>query len=222
MRYQAGRFGSGFKPRPKSDAGIREIPLAPLVVEAIRSQLPPGADPDVLVFTGPGGGNHVAAGTRTVLSRHGVRRMYQTAVKRADLDHLQLRGPHDFRHTFSTWLEDAGIPARVIDELMGHQRSRHGDLDGGSRIGARYRHTTDEMAVRVVDAIEAPRRGDWWGGAGAPPQPHPHKPLWGGPPPPGGGGGWRGGSPPNPQPARRPGNDAAGSGGYGACGVRRF
>jgi integrase len=30
VRYQAGRFGSGFKPRPKSDAGIREIPLAPL------------------------------------------------------------------------------------------------------------------------------------------------------------------------------------------------
>jgi integrase len=155
VRYQAGRYGSGFKPRPKSDAGIREIPLAPLVVEAIRNQLPPGADPDALVFAGPGGGNHVAAGTRTVLSRHGVRRMYQTAVKRAALDHLQLRGPHDFRHTYSTWLEDAGIPARVIDELMGHQRSRHGDLDGGSRIGARYRHTTDEMAARVVDAIEA-------------------------------------------------------------------
>jgi hypothetical protein len=37
---------------------------------------------------------------------------------------------------------------------MGHQRSRHGDLDGGSRIGARYRHTTDEMAARMVDAIE--------------------------------------------------------------------
>jgi integrase len=148
------RSGASFKPRPKSDAGIREIPLAPLVVEAIRSQLPPGADPDVLVFAGPGGSNHVTAGTRTVLSRHGVRRMYQTAIKRADLDHLQLRGPHDFRHTFSTWLEDAGIPARVIDELMGHQRSRHGDLDGGSQIGARYRHTTDAMAVRVVEAIQ--------------------------------------------------------------------
>jgi integrase len=141
------------KPRPKSDAGIHEIPLAPLVVEAIRGQLPPDADPDALVFTGPGGGNHVAAGARTVLSRHGVRRMYQTAVKRADLGHLDLRGPHDFRHTFSTWLEDAGIPARVIDELMGHQRSRHGDLDGGSRIGFRYQHTTDAMAIRVVEAI---------------------------------------------------------------------
>src|SRR5215216_1891165 len=33
VRYQAGgQFGSGFKGRPKSDAGIRELPLAPLVV----------------------------------------------------------------------------------------------------------------------------------------------------------------------------------------------
>ncbi|HWD43516.1 MAG TPA: site-specific integrase, partial [Actinomycetota bacterium] len=55
-RYQAGRFGSGFKPRPKSDAGIRELPLASLVVEAIGRQLPPEPDPDALVFTGPGGG----------------------------------------------------------------------------------------------------------------------------------------------------------------------
>jgi hypothetical protein len=42
----------------------------------------------------------------------------------------------------------------VIDELMGHQRSRHGEPDGGSRIGARYRHTTDAMAVRVVEALQ--------------------------------------------------------------------
>jgi integrase len=155
-RYQAGQFGSGFKPRPKSDAGIREIPLAPLVVEAIRRQLPPQPDPDGLVFTGPGGGNGVPSGTRTTLSRHGFRRLYQTATHRArtDLAHLQLRGPHDLRHSFSTWLEDEGIPARVIDELMGHQRSRRGELEGGSRIGARYRHTTPEMAARVVHALD--------------------------------------------------------------------
>ena len=52
-RYQAGRFGSGFKPRPKSDASIRPVPLAPLVVEAVRRQLPSGSDPEALVFTGP-------------------------------------------------------------------------------------------------------------------------------------------------------------------------
>jgi integrase len=155
-RYQAGRFGSGFKPRPKSDAGIREIPLPSLVVEAIRRQLPLNADSNDLVFTGPDGGNGVPLGTRTILSRHGFRRLYQNAAHRAqgDLAHLQLRGPHDLRHSFSTWLEDEGIPARVIDELMGHQRSRRGELDGGSRIGARYRHTTPEMAARIVQAVD--------------------------------------------------------------------
>jgi integrase len=126
------------------------------VVEAIRRQLPPDPHPDVLVFTGPGGGNAVPAGTRTILSRQNLGRLYQSATRRAraDLAHLQLRGPHDLRHTFSTWLEEEGIPARVVDELMGHQRSRHGELEGGSRIGARYRHTTDAMALRVVEAIQ--------------------------------------------------------------------
>jgi hypothetical protein len=40
------------------------------------------------------------------------------------LDRLDLRGPHDLRHNFATWLEDDGIPARVIDEVMGHAPSR--------------------------------------------------------------------------------------------------
>jgi hypothetical protein len=42
----------------------------------------------------------------------------------------------------------------VIDELMGHERSRRGELEGGSRIGTRYRHTTPEMATRVAAAIQ--------------------------------------------------------------------
>jgi len=67
---------------------------------------------------------------------------------------LNLHGAHDLRHTFSTWLEDAGIPARVIDELKGHQPSRRSDLGSGSRTGARYRHITPEMAARVIGAVE--------------------------------------------------------------------
>ena len=59
-RYQAGsRYGSGFK-GPKSAAGVRQIPLAAQVAAAIARRLPPGADPNDLVFTGPGGAGGVA------------------------------------------------------------------------------------------------------------------------------------------------------------------
>ena len=67
---------------------------------------------------------------------------------------VDLHGAHDFRHTYSTWLEDAGIPARVIDELMGHQASGRFGRHQASAIGAHYRHTTPEMATRVVAAVE--------------------------------------------------------------------
>ena len=237
VRYQAGRqFGSGFKPRPKSDASIREIPLAPQVVDAIRRRLPPGSDPAALLFTGPGGGPGqrggpgVKKGTRTMLSRHNFRRTYHGALAKltnpttaglrptaarvlkalrdygpltaeqlaaqlttqgrtarvatidqalaelaaagattADpqtqrwmlqptahhplLDAVDLHGAHDFRHTFSTSLEDAGIPARVIDELMGHRASGRSGRHQASAIGAHYRHTTPEMAARVTAAV---------------------------------------------------------------------
>ena len=69
------------------------------------------------------------------------------------LEAVDLHGAHDFRHTYATWLEDAGIPARVIDELMGHEATgRSGQR--GSAMGAHYRHTTPEMAARAVEAIQ--------------------------------------------------------------------
>jgi integrase len=224
IRYQAGKFGSGFKSHPKSPAGIRPVPLAPQVVAAIRRQLPAGSDPGDLVFTVPGT-------DRLPLSRHLVKHVYQKAAVRladparelpstvrrvlntlradgaltldqlagrfsspggklrpatiqaaldalkadglaapiihgngrlrwsaAPLDQarrfadLDLHGPHDLRHTFATWLEDAAIPSRVIDEVMGHAGGRHPEQ--GSRMGRVYRETTPEMVRRVVAAIE--------------------------------------------------------------------
>jgi hypothetical protein len=54
---------------------------------------------------------------------------------------------------FATWLEDAGIPARVIDALMGHQGGRRGERD--SPMAMAYRHTTPQMQACVVAVIEA-------------------------------------------------------------------
>jgi integrase len=67
---------------------------------------------------------------------------------------VDLHGAHDFRHTFATWLEDAGLPARVIDEVMGHEASGRTRQQRGSAMGAHYRHTTPEMAARVATAVQ--------------------------------------------------------------------
>ena len=126
------------------------------VHQAIMRQLAGGARSEDLVFPGPGGSNGIPRGTRTPLSTHNLRRVYQAAVAAAgeDLAHLDLHGPHDLRHTFATWLEDAGIPSRVIDELMGHTGGRRNGGTGGSPMGRVYRETTPAMLARVTAALD--------------------------------------------------------------------
>jgi integrase len=152
VRCDAGKFGVGYKNRPKSDASIRLVPLARPVAEAVARRLV-GCDSDGLVFCGPGGGNNLARGVRSKLSIDNYRRVYHRIAVRAGLTGLDLHGPHDLRHTFATWLEDGGIPARVIDELMGHHAGRRPEHDG-SAIGAHYRHMSPEMRARVLTVID--------------------------------------------------------------------
>jgi integrase len=80
--------------------------------------------------------------------------MVRPAAQHPLLEAVDLHGAHDFRHTFSTWLEDAGIPARVIDEVMSHEATGRSGQQRGSAMGTHYRHTTPEMAARTVDAIQ--------------------------------------------------------------------
>ena len=153
VRYEAGRFGRGFKSRPKSDASIRVVPMAEQVRAAILRQLPAQPRLDDLVFTGPGGSNGIRHGARTPLATHNLRRVYKAAVAGANLTDLDLRGPHDLRHTFATWLEEAAIPSRVIDELMGHTGGRR-DRGAGSPMGRVYRETTPAMQAQVTAALD--------------------------------------------------------------------
>ena len=126
------------------------------VRQAITRQLTGGTQPEDLVLPGPGGSNGIPRGARAPLSTNNLRRVYKAAVEAAgaDLAHLDLRGPHDLRHTFATWLEDAAIPSRVIDELMGHASGRRDHGVGGSPMGRVYRETTPAMVARVTAALD--------------------------------------------------------------------
>jgi Phage integrase family len=148
-------FGRGFKAEPKSLASVRVVPMCDRVREAIGRQLAGGARPEDLVLPGPGGSNGVVRGARAPLSTNNLRRVYKAVVEAAgaELAHLDLRGPHDLRHTFATWLEDAGVPSRVIDELMDHARGRDRGA-GGSPMGRVYRETTPAMLARVTAALD--------------------------------------------------------------------
>jgi integrase len=82
--------------------------------------------------------------------------VYKAAVEAAgaELAHLDLRGPHDLRHTFATWLEEAAIPSRVIDELMGHASGRRDRSAGGSPMDRVYRETIPAILARVTAALD--------------------------------------------------------------------
>ena len=101
-------------------------------------------------------GSGQAQGTRVEAVYRQLLAGYHRAVARAALPTLDLHGPHDLRHTFATWLEDGGIPARVIDALMGHPAgsARARGLQDGSAIGQRYRHLAPQMQVRVLAVLD--------------------------------------------------------------------
>jgi integrase len=67
VRYDAGRFESGYKNRPTSDASIRAVPMAEPVAAAMARRLD-GCGRDELVFCGPGGSNGIPRSTRSRLS----------------------------------------------------------------------------------------------------------------------------------------------------------
>jgi len=161
-RYQAGRFGSGFKPRPKSDAGIRPVPLAPLLVEAIRRQLPPGSDPDDLLFTGPGGGPgqrggpSVPRGSRTVLSRHNLHRTYQGALAKLADPAVPLR-PTARRVLYA--LRDGG--PQPVDELAARLTADSHRLIRTATVAVALREL-EAAALAAVDVDDQDKLVDRW------------------------------------------------------------
>ena len=57
--------------------------------------------------------------------------------------------PHDLRHSFGSWLAEAGVPPHEIQTHMGHSTLRATE---------RYLHSGDGRFARALTALNVPRQ----------------------------------------------------------------
>lgn len=128
----------GDEKKPKTDAGVRPVPLTDELVIQLSKVIP--APDDGLVFTTPRKGKR--GGTR-VRYEHWRSRVWVSALKRAKLPDPQPT-IHDLRHTFGSWLADDNVPPHEIAALMGH---------GSLRSVERYIHASEVRFERARSAL---------------------------------------------------------------------
>jgi integrase len=133
---------TGEKP-PKSKAGVREVPTVERLREILarRCEGRPGS---AFVF-----GSDEAPFTPNTIRRSAVRLWAAAAVgaflqgRDAGLDPI---GLHEARHSFSTWLDHAGISEARADRYMGH---------ANPSVSARYRHQLEGQLTEDAGRLEA-------------------------------------------------------------------
>jgi integrase len=148
--------------QPKSAAGFRTVPLTPAALGALerrlaaypadptRSAVEDGMCEEELVWRGPRGG---------VLARNNFHRVWTSALKKTQFAR-QVKDPvtgrhewwprvHDLRHRFATELHAAGVPEKVAQTVLGHER--------GGRVTWLYTHAGSDPAEQVRAALAAAR-----------------------------------------------------------------
>lgn len=109
----------------KSEAGVRTIPVPPLVIAALKQHRLKQAPGVELVFANPDGEprshtNIVNKGLKPAMIRAGV------TVGTGDKVEAKYTGLHSLRHFYASWLinrkEDGGLglPVKMVQERMGH------------------------------------------------------------------------------------------------------
>lgn len=130
---------------PKTERARRSVPIPPETVAALRShkarqaterlELGPDYSPTDLVFCEKDG---------TPLTPATFSRRFQKLAKAAGLRVIRF---HDLRHTWATLALQAGIPPKVVSEILGHS-SIAITLD-------RYTHAVPSMQEDAVDRVAA-------------------------------------------------------------------
>jgi integrase len=124
----------GTEKKPKTDAGVRLVPLTDDLTLQLSRLIP---EPnEELVFTSPLG--------QRIRYDNWLRRVWQPALLKARLLDPQPT-PHDLRHTYGSWLGEANVPPKQIATLMGH---------AGLRSVERYIHATEARFDQARAALE--------------------------------------------------------------------
>ncbi len=119
--------------RSRAKETFREVDLTPLVESVMK---------DYFTKHHPGGLYSFSTTANQQITDGQAVKAFRTGVKGSKWN--VLRGYHAFRHSFASNLAAAGIDARVISELMGHQTA---DME------KRYRHLFPEQRRAAVVSV---------------------------------------------------------------------
>ncbi|MHB8927112.1 MAG: site-specific integrase [Bacillota bacterium] len=127
---------------PKTKKSTRVVPLSEDIVEALR-QHRLGQTEERLVATKYSGRDLVFAGSSgEVLDPRAVSRLFERRLKKAGLPPIRF---HDIRHTFATIALEAGVPLKVVSEMLGHEKiSTTGDV---------YQHVLRHVEEKYADLV---------------------------------------------------------------------
>jgi len=79
------------------------------------------------------------------------KRIWAPAVKAAEIGHVRV---HDLRHTYASWLLQAGVPLAEVQRLLGHRNPM---------TTQRYAHLAATARPVIAAALPAPGVGQTWG-----------------------------------------------------------
>ncbi len=102
---------------PKTWTSYRKIPMVDNIIPILRNHMEgqrihmtnPKWNPNDLVFCSSKG---------TIIEANTVNRYLNQIIKRAELEKFSM---HALRHTFATRMMEAGVPAKVVQEMLGHK-----------------------------------------------------------------------------------------------------
>ncbi|MGP4114611.1 tyrosine-type recombinase/integrase [Streptomyces sp. 4N509B] len=147
---------------PKSDAGLRTVPLTPLAVETLTVHL--GEHPADPARSAPGDGLRegelVFRGQRgRPIRQANFRTTWVTCCERAGVQRKTVNPTtgrtewwpqfHSIRHAFASRLHELGVPEVVVQEILGHER--------GGDITWLYTHAASDVAGQVLAALTGSR-----------------------------------------------------------------